>query len=232
MTELLVVIAVIAVLAAMLLPGFSRARDRARGAACQSNLKQIGLAFMLYRSDYDECYPCTGNPDLWMGRYWRAVLQGYVPGSPISSALTGPTQHSDVFLCPSDTTAPEQWERTSYAYSAAFFHRGEDVDSLASTTRGAPPAVIVAALRSIPSVVQPESAVLLPAGKILAGEWLSNHERVAGDRGWWDWRGMGHYLFADGHVKRMPRSLLHSANDGYPDPNLTVGGVTGKDAKG
>ena len=52
--ELLVVIAIIAILAAILFPVFAKAREKARQASCQSNLKQIGLAFAMYSSDYDE----------------------------------------------------------------------------------------------------------------------------------------------------------------------------------
>lgn len=51
--ELLVVIAIIAILAAILFPAFARARENARRATCQSNLKQIGLGFEQYKSDYD-----------------------------------------------------------------------------------------------------------------------------------------------------------------------------------
>jgi prepilin-type N-terminal cleavage/methylation domain-containing protein/prepilin-type processing-associated H-X9-DG protein len=55
--ELLVVIAIIAILAAILFPVFARAREKARQAACSSNLKQIGTAFFLYAQDYDERLP-------------------------------------------------------------------------------------------------------------------------------------------------------------------------------
>ena len=55
--ELLVVIAIISVLAAILFPVFAQAREKARQAACVSNLKQIGLAFAMYMSDYDDLLP-------------------------------------------------------------------------------------------------------------------------------------------------------------------------------
>ncbi len=59
--ELLVVIAIIAILAAILFPVFAQARDAARKAACQSNLKQFGAAFAMYGTDYDGFYPNPGG---------------------------------------------------------------------------------------------------------------------------------------------------------------------------
>ena len=58
--ELLVVIAIIAILAAILFPVFAQAREKARQAACVSNVKQISLAFTMYAQDYDETYVHAG----------------------------------------------------------------------------------------------------------------------------------------------------------------------------
>jgi prepilin-type N-terminal cleavage/methylation domain-containing protein/prepilin-type processing-associated H-X9-DG protein len=66
--ELLVVIAIIAILASILFPVFSRARAKARQAACISNEKQLVLAMLMYAEDYDEVFPA---PDTGGGAgYW------------------------------------------------------------------------------------------------------------------------------------------------------------------
>jgi len=54
LVELLVVVSIIALLAAILFPVFSRVRENGRRAACQSNLKQIGYGLIQYSQDYDE----------------------------------------------------------------------------------------------------------------------------------------------------------------------------------
>ncbi len=89
--ELLVVIAIIAILAAILFPVFARARENARRASCQSNLKQIGLGILQYTQDYDERYPHNYcYPDK---SSWPLILQPYM-------------KSTQIFTCPSDSTTP------------------------------------------------------------------------------------------------------------------------------
>ena len=82
--ELLVVIAIIAILAAILFPVFAKAREKARQSSCQSNLKQMGLAFTQYRSDYDETctrswYDTNANGSFDAGDYsWRYTMVPYI----------------------------------------------------------------------------------------------------------------------------------------------------------
>lgn len=98
--ELLVVIAIIAILAAILLPVFAQAREKARMAGCLSNLKQIGLAVMMYNQDYDEHYPdCKSWGRMWTGE-WVAN-----PSNPDSlrympDLLTPYVKNKDVWFCP------------------------------------------------------------------------------------------------------------------------------------
>jgi prepilin-type N-terminal cleavage/methylation domain-containing protein/prepilin-type processing-associated H-X9-DG protein len=77
--ELLIVVSIIALLAAILFPAFSRARENARRSSCQSNLKQIGLAMAQYTQDYDERMIGVrtggfGTP----GFSWTALVQPYL----------------------------------------------------------------------------------------------------------------------------------------------------------
>ena len=88
--ELLVVIAIIAILAAILFPVFARARENARRASCQSNLKQVGLGFLQYRQDYDERFPAFGPP-VTVG--WADAIQPYI-------------KSTQLFQCPSEPTSP------------------------------------------------------------------------------------------------------------------------------
>ena len=87
--ELLVVIAIIAILAAILFPVFARARENARRASCQSNLKQLGLGLLQYSQDYDEKFMADwdGND----GKHgYKQTLQPYLKSAQIWQCPSNP----------------------------------------------------------------------------------------------------------------------------------------------
>lgn len=110
--ELLVVIAIIAILAAILFPVFARARENARRASCQSNLKQIALGFKQYIQDYDELYPSAeAGTAIGSQPAYTAKLQPYL-------------KSQQIFQCPSDASASSS-AHISYGYNTNLHQQNE-----------------------------------------------------------------------------------------------------------
>jgi len=98
-----VVIAIIAILAAILFPVFAKAREKARTASCQSNMKQLGLALAMYVQDSDERMPyawtTVGYPDggdkypwdcIWAFRVYPYIKNLQVFACPSNNAVAQP----------------------------------------------------------------------------------------------------------------------------------------------
>ncbi|MCC7376016.1 MAG: prepilin-type N-terminal cleavage/methylation domain-containing protein [Verrucomicrobiales bacterium] len=105
--ELLVVIAIIAILASMLLPALARARDKGKSAKCQSNLRQLGLAALLYDEDYT-VYPIGWPPAELLNQaqppIWYRQLQPYLGRA---TNVSG----GGVFICPSSVQKAQSGEQ-------------------------------------------------------------------------------------------------------------------------
>jgi len=212
--ELLVVIAIIAILAAILFPAFARARENARRASCQSNLKQIGLGLTQYAQDYDEklvpAYHYMGNGDPNTAT-WYQMGQPYI-------------KSTQVFKCPSDSGKdftfnphPNNYSggpnfHSSYAINetaAGHSEFGNAIDSGKSLSlfNNAASTVYIAdagKYADADEMVKPDS-VDLPNTWILVPGASAKQGATGGDRGAPNPRHLEttNVLYMDGHVKAL-----------------------------
>ncbi len=202
--ELLVVIAIIAILAAMLLPALNKAREKSRMAACINNMKQHGLAFIMYAENNDDYYPIKQQTG---GIYidWLHQLTNTIPGQ------DNPGSHyvePSSYYCPSDPTswstamrypANINWTGTaSYGYDFRFpgaglakitkFHRAcaLEADSSEVTTSGWGRTMLAFKYD------------LRPTGTL---------DNLIGNRH----SGTSNVLFSDGHVKNYNREEIYTS---------------------
>jgi prepilin-type N-terminal cleavage/methylation domain-containing protein len=107
LVELLVTVAVIAVLASLLLPALARAKESARGTVCVSNLRQMGLATTLYSMDFKNRLPGFRN--------WLYARRGDLT----TGALYPYVKSKGVYMCPTDALEIAQKRRPVSTGTAA-----------------------------------------------------------------------------------------------------------------
>lgn len=225
LVELLVVIAVIAILTGLLLPALKKARGTARTIVCASNQKQIALAYGSYHADYDGYYPKSYICE--SGYYWSNFLYAHITGRDIgkpgmcSCGLHGAMynylgfcskgnkyEKGTIFNCPSqksrgsgyDSTYPVSYSQANYIGGTTF--SGKQLSTPWSNTKNA----------RFPS----QSALVLEAGAWPITEWWT----------WENWTMVNGFfplndglhsnglnvLFLDGHVERKGISDIPRAS--------------------
>jgi len=118
--ELLVVIAIIAVLAGLLLPALAGAKERGRGAACLSNLHQVGVALQMYVDENDHKMPVI---------YDALLGPNSAPSTnTIDLVLTNQLGSVKVLRCPSDDK--HYFEQSGSSYGWNVFMNGQDAEQL------------------------------------------------------------------------------------------------------
>ena len=208
--ELLVVIAIIAILAALLLPGLTKAKARAKRIHCVSNLKQTGLAFHVFENDHNGKLPTqVSTNDSGSQEFVTAGFQAQGPFYysfehflTLAGALTTPKP----LACPADS---ERWGGTN-------FHQfgNSNLSYLIGLVPNANlPAAILAADRNSPACRHSPPGPTIGYFIAYTNErphWVTgSHERK------------GNLLFADGHIDESYDAILPSESSFCPNMSFT-----------
>jgi prepilin-type N-terminal cleavage/methylation domain-containing protein/prepilin-type processing-associated H-X9-DG protein len=204
--ELLVVIAIIAILAAILFPVFARARENARRASCQSNLKQIGLGIMQYTQDYDEMMPRSRTSGIALPANGSNAANPNASNVPWHFIIQPYVKSFQLFKCPSNTSAAVMANANGLV-PVSYLSNGQSGNNAGDIGGDAP----MNNYRSA-SLAEVES----PATTVLVGEarertdpefWYSNNT-VGNTNLMLGHLGTTNVLYADGHVKAQKPTAL------------------------
>ena len=228
--ELFVVIAIIVILAALLLPSMARAKESARSIVCRNNIRQIGIAVVLYVGDNSDMFPpvrssVTGNGDDWVLPKGYSYLGG--GGVDISKGLVSRqlsrSQTNHLFRCPSDSflksldVAPERVDfnlvrqqvfRYSYTLSSGF-------ESLRGPIQFKHYGM---ASRPYAGLSFKAAQIINPSGKIMLADEanVTESQSSTSQSSGWEWpddpltarhKGKGGSAFGDGHVEMVKPEL-------------------------
>lgn len=191
--ELLIVIAIIAILSAMLLPTLNAAREKGKRAACGSNLKQIGFGLLSYANDYNGWFPVAVSGGTVYPIYSNKYPYSWRYNAPL--LCPGYIASGKIFFCPSsrDTvTFESSWTPGRYG-SDYFQYFGSSKNKAPRTNRDKPQSTLV----TDKSMVSWETDTV-----------FSNHGKPLNPEG-------AHSVYLDGAVMWTGRSeLTYRVEDG------------------
>lgn len=198
--ELLVVIAIISVLASLLLPALSKAKERGRRAACQSNLHQLGIGMRMYADD-DRRGWLPGTAHVGTNDSWVHTLAPFVGNV------------DRLRVCPSDRRGKERLENQGTSYVM------NEYTSLVAVDPFGQPIIGERDFRSLDAIPRPSETFVVFETSDMAGSGVNQdhtHSRNWGN-GWTSvtsdiqpdrHAGSANYLFADAHVESIRMTTL------------------------
>ena len=212
--ELLIVIAIIAILAGMLLPALNKARGKSKQIKCANNLKQLGISFDQYQSDSDGFYP--GYADFGNAIYWPYQIILYTKSPDLLLCTEADSvSRSDVAF---KKTGPnyayfKEWINPSYGYNT---YVGGDVASGA----------LRLGIKNIRMKKPSSTSVLLDNTRVSAsgaplpgtGYYVAYYYPTASDIIWQMHDDSVNVMWADGHVTKEKTTAVMAPSSAVTTP--------------
>ncbi len=190
--ELLIVIAIIAILAALLLPALGRAKELAKSIQCRNQMRQIGLATRLYADDNSDLFPRSQHSAFASRQLvWERALAPWLGGRN-TDTVTLTNLLNGIYHCPSDTKpAP----RLSYGLNV-YFELEADAGFAACHTVSKVP-------KPTTTIAFTELAETNPSDHVMPQDWTSTLD-AADDVASTRHRQKSNFAFVDGHSESLP----------------------------
>jgi prepilin-type processing-associated H-X9-DG protein len=195
--RILVPLSIPLLLAAIAFPYFAHARENARRASCQSNLKQLALGIKQYQQDYESCFPLTHVHSAELVRHKRKGASDYSVPFGWADSIQPYVKSVCILNCPSEiSNSSNLSDNTLPGFTDYWLN--ENLSGKAAETLGSPQSVIL----------QGDGEGSVESTSQYSKRDFSTAEVVAGhldgySEGPWFERHLGgaNYSFADGHVK-------------------------------
>lgn len=224
LVELLTVIAVVGILAAVIFSAYGGVRQRQQQASCAANMRQLGAAILLHANDHEGRFPLTMHSVTDVEESWVYTLAPYLENV------------DQVRICPADPKAEERLERGQSSYILNEFVFVPALDPL-----GRPTGQSYDRLAKLPFPGNTPLAFVISDQRGLSAANDHTHSR-----GWSSWgrvvadiqpnrfsagesdssgrNGHANYLYADGHVASIDAETLYQQvqsgrNPAHPDPS-------------
>jgi prepilin-type N-terminal cleavage/methylation domain-containing protein/prepilin-type processing-associated H-X9-DG protein len=199
LVELLAVMAIVSILAALLVPAVCRTQAKARRVACLAHLRQTGLGFISFLNDHNDAFPMSvstnaGGTLEFMAAAGRDGYLSYVNFQSLSNDLATPA----IFACPADVARTAAYDFADFNNRNLSYFTGVNADY-------AQPNSILAGDRNLVSPVPGRSPAIIRLNDASPASWTRELHGFKGNQ-----------LFADGRAERVNAPALKLARRNAP----------------